>query len=64
MGTSIHDFVVTGNKKINVNEDEASPLFKFLKSKAGGLFGSKNKWNFTKFLIPRDGGVIKLCSAS
>lgn len=45
--------------KINVNEDNASPIFKYLKSKAGGLFGSRIKWNFTKFLISKDGQTIK-----
>lgn len=46
-------------EKIEVNGEQASPIFKYLKSKAGGLFGSRIKWNFTKFLISKDGQVIK-----
>ena len=46
-------------KKIDVNGDDAHPIFKFLKSKTKGLLGSAIKWNFTKFLISRDGTKIK-----
>ncbi len=46
-------------KKIEVNGDNAAPLYKYLKNEASGLFGSKIKWNFTKFLISRDGKKIK-----
>ena len=49
-------------EKIEVNGKNASPIFKYLKSKAGGLFGSRIKWNFTKFLISRDGQTIKIFS--
>jgi len=46
--------------KINVNGDQADPLFRFLKTEAPGLLGSKAiKWNFTKFLIRKDGTVFK-----
>lgn len=46
-------------KKIDVNGDQASPLFDFLKKKAPGLLGSKAiKWNFTKFLVSKDGSQI------
>jgi glutathione peroxidase len=45
--------------KIDVNGDGAHPLFQWLKTQKGGLLGSKIKWNFTKFLIGRDGQVIK-----
>ena len=44
--------------KIDVNGDDAHPLFKWLKKEEGGLLGGKIKWNFTKFLIGRDGQVI------
>lgn len=45
--------------KIDVNGPSAHPLFQYLKKAAPGIFGSeKIKWNFTKFLIGRDGGVI------
>jgi len=46
--------------KIKVNGSEAHPLWKFLKSERPGLLGTEViKWNFTKFLIGRDGEVIK-----
>ena len=46
--------------KIEVNGTGAHPLFAWLKDQAPGLLGSKGiKWNFTKFLVGRDGRVIK-----
>lgn len=46
--------------KIDVNGDEAHPLFKYLKSEAPGLMGTEAiKWNFTKFLVRKDGTVYK-----
>ena len=45
--------------KIKVNGNEADPLYKWLKKQNGGLLGSAIKWNFTKFLIDRDGNVIE-----
>ncbi len=44
--------------KIEVNGDDAHPLFQWLKKEQGGLLGGKIKWNFTKFLVGRDGQVI------
>lgn len=42
--------------KIDVNGDNAHPLYKFLKSEMPGILGSEGiKWNFTKFLIGKDG---------
>ena len=47
-------------EKINVNGDDAHPLFKWLKAEAPGVLGSEGiKWNFTKFLVGKDGQVIK-----
>ena len=47
-------------KKIDVNGTDASPLFDWMKGEAPGLMGSKSiKWNFTKFLIDREGNVVK-----
>ena len=47
-------------EKVEVNGDNASPLFDWMKAEAPGLMGSKAiKWNFTKFLIDREGNVIK-----
>ena len=46
--------------KIKVNGPKADPLFKFLKKQRSGIAGTPQiKWNFTKFLINRDGEVIK-----
>ncbi len=46
--------------KIDVNGDSAHPLFKHLKSAAPGLLGSEAiKWNFTKFLVDRNGQVVE-----
>jgi glutathione peroxidase len=50
--------------KVLVNGDDASSLFKYLKKAKRGLFGSDIKWNFTKFLINRDGSVIKRYSSN
>ncbi|MEM6640296.1 MAG: glutathione peroxidase [Pseudomonadota bacterium] len=47
-------------EKIDVNGANAAPLFTFLKSKAPGALGTQSvKWNFTKFLIDRDGQVVR-----
>jgi glutathione peroxidase len=45
--------------KIDVNGDHADPLWTHLKSKQAGLLGSRAiKWNFTKFLVDRNGDVV------
>ena len=46
-------------EKIDVNGDDAHPLYQWLRSEKGGMLGSAIKWNFTKFLIGKDGQVIK-----
>ena len=47
-------------QKVDVNGPEASPLFDWMKGEAKGLMGSTSiKWNFTKFLIDREGNVVK-----
>ena len=45
--------------KIDVNGKNEDPLYKYLKSQKGGLCTSKIKWNFTKFLVAKDGTVLK-----
>jgi len=45
--------------KIEVNGAGTHPLYKFLKSQKGGLLGDSIKWNFTKFLVDREGNVIE-----
>ncbi|MGZ3184886.1 MAG: glutathione peroxidase [Telluria sp.] len=47
-------------EKIDVNGNDAHPLFQFLKQEAPGLMGTQAiKWNFTKFLVRKDGRVYK-----
>ncbi|MEO8508582.1 MAG: glutathione peroxidase, partial [Betaproteobacteria bacterium] len=46
--------------KLDVNGEQAAPLYKYLKSEKPGLLGSEAiKWNFTKFLVDRKGNVVK-----
>jgi glutathione peroxidase len=45
--------------KVDVNGESAHPLFKYLTGELGSIFGSKVKWNFTKFLIDRNGKPVK-----
>jgi glutathione peroxidase len=46
--------------KVDVNGDDAHPLFKHLKGEKPGVLGTEAiKWNFTKFLVGRDGEVVK-----
>ena len=47
-------------RKVDVNGEDAEPLFKWLKKEKPGLLGSEAiKWNFTKFLVDRSGKVVK-----
>lgn len=46
-------------RKIDVNGENASPLYKWLKKEKGGLFGNAIKWNFTKFLVDKNGKVVE-----
>ena len=47
-------------QKVEVNGDNATPIYDYMKSEAPGILGSKGiKWNFTKFLVNKDGEVIK-----
>lgn len=45
--------------KVEVNGSNADPLFKFLKEQKTGILSSRIKWNFTKFLVNRNGQVMK-----
>ena len=45
--------------KIDVNGKNAAPLFTFLENQKGGFLGDDIKWNFTKFLVSRDGTAVK-----
>lgn len=61
----IENFVCTRFKaeypifdKVDVNGSNAAPLYKFLKSSKGGFLGDSIKWNFSKFLVDKDGKVV------
>jgi glutathione peroxidase len=46
--------------KVDVNGDDAHPLFKYLKKEKPGVLGTEGiKWNFTKFLVNKDGEVVQ-----
>ena len=45
--------------QVRVNGPDTHPVYKFLKSKKNGFLGSSIKWNFTKFLVDKEGRVIK-----
>jgi glutathione peroxidase len=45
--------------KIDVNGEYEEPLYRFLKSQQKGLINNKIKWNFTKFLVDKDGNVVQ-----
>ena len=45
--------------KIDVNGKDAHPLYSWLRTEKGGILGDAIKWNFTKFLVNRDGQVVK-----
>lgn len=59
------EFIATRNvkfdvfEKVKVNGDEAHPLWKFLKYKQSGTFGDAIKWNFTKFIIDKNGMPVE-----
>jgi len=46
-------------EKVNVNGSDAHPFFQWLREEKGGVLGDAIKWNFTKFLIAKDGTVLK-----
>ncbi|XP_056687495.1 probable phospholipid hydroperoxide glutathione peroxidase [Spinacia oleracea] len=44
--------------KVDDNDSNVAPTYKFLKSSKYGLFGDGPKWNFTKFLVDRNGNIV------
>lgn len=50
--------------KIEVNGANEDPLYTYLKSQKGGFMGDKIKWNFTKFLVDKDGNVVERYASS
>ncbi|ODN05621.1 Phospholipid hydroperoxide glutathione peroxidase, mitochondrial [Orchesella cincta] len=61
----IKEFAATYNvqydmsSKVDVNGDNTHPVWKFLKKQQGGFMGDFIKWNFTKFLVDKNGNVVK-----
>ena len=51
-------FSTDPNGKVDVNGNNAAPLWKWLKEQEGGLLGSGIKWNFTKFVVDPDGKTV------
>jgi len=51
--------------KINVNGEETHPLYRYLKSEQSGILGTEAiKWNFTKFLVDKEGNVVERFGSS
>lgn len=64
--SEIHEFCTLKYKitfpqfsKIDVNGENESPLYTYLKSKKKGLLNKEIKWNFTKFLVDKEGNVVE-----
>uniref|UniRef100_A0A914S8T2 Glutathione peroxidase n=1 Tax=Parascaris equorum TaxID=6256 RepID=A0A914S8T2_PAREQ len=57
--TKKYEFEPDLYSKVEVNGDNAHPLYKFLKEEQGGTITDAIKWNFTKFLVDRNGHVVK-----
>ncbi|KAK8541485.1 hypothetical protein V6N12_014119 [Hibiscus sabdariffa] len=51
-------------QKVHVNGPKTQPVYNFLKSNTSGFLGSRIKWNFTKFLVDKDGSVLARCGPS
>ena len=47
-----------GCMQVDVNGANAAPIYKYMKSVKGGLFGDSIKWNFSKFLVDKEGNVV------
>lgn len=57
--STTYDVTFPMHAKVDVNGDDAHPLYAWLRSQRGGLLGSTVRWNFTKYLVGRDGQVVK-----
>ncbi|GLJ42247.1 hypothetical protein SUGI_0874410 [Cryptomeria japonica] len=53
-----HKFFTIRPTQVEVNGDNAAPIYKFLKSCKGDLLGDNIEWNFTKFVVDKDGNVV------
>lgn len=54
-----HIYLIRYYLQIRVNGPDTAPLYKFLKEKKSGFLGSRIKWNFTKFLVDKEGHVLQ-----
>lgn len=54
-----YDVKFTQFAKIDVNGENEAPIYSYLKKEKSGILGSKIKWNFTKFLVDKQGKVVK-----
>jgi glutathione peroxidase len=54
-----YDVTFPLHEKIKVNGPEAHPLYEWLRKQKSGLLGGRINWNFTKFLVDKDGKVVK-----
>lgn len=57
--STTYDVTFPMHAKVDVNGDDAHPLYAWLRSQRGGMLGSTVRWNFTKYLVGRDGQVVK-----
>lgn len=57
--STTYDVTFPMHAKVDVNGDDAHPLYAWLRSQQGGVLGSTVRWNFTKYLVGRDGQVVK-----
>ena len=57
--TSKYDVTFKQFSKIDVNGKEEAPLYTYLKDQKSGVMGKRIKWNFTKFLVDKDGNVVE-----
>ncbi|GGG17700.1 glutathione peroxidase [Rhodococcoides trifolii] len=54
-----YDVTFPLHEKIKVNGPESHPLYEWLRKQKSGLLGGRINWNFTKFLVDKDGNVVK-----
>ncbi|RVW54851.1 putative glutathione peroxidase 5 [Vitis vinifera] len=52
------DSMLESRQGVRVNGPDAAPVYKFLKAHKSGFLGSRIKWNFTKFLVDKEGTVL------
>ncbi|RZC20787.1 putative glutathione peroxidase 4 [Glycine soja] len=58
-GETIRERLDLNPEKVRVNGPDTAPVYKFLKANKSGFLGSRIKWNFTKFLVDKEGNVLR-----